>query len=865
MTSRSNLSAKVMATFLVPNDDPLREEFALLAKFVEEFSVDGAVWYIDFKLKSLESGRSMLERSNKEQALVVRAFLIQLKKLIDLNETLPTRPVWSVIFYLLSGVNELLKRKLPLEERDVECLVGLILDTDLHQGQGVLQPRVLKVTENFFKENEPSEKLVGTIQKLIIYFDSLGNRSMRNQADRLSKLLGIEKKVRLESGEAWSDTALHDLKKQTASGKSNWEELLLHCQSASTGKPSTKWLRTAGNSIENIGEGEIKSHLLRWFPLVDKPRTQPLGNGRYWSHDPNLHIIDEHADILKGLAWCCSLFDDAEIARALTQLAISAYKKVPGIGPRAVKVGNACVYALGAMPGMDAVGQLALLKVRIKFRTAQNGIEKALTAAAERKGIPRDEIEEMSVPAYGLTEVGLLREPLGEFTAELAVEGRKPEIRWIKPDGKRQKTVPAAVKKEYGEELKELKASAKDIEKMLPAQATRIEQAYLQQKEWSFDVWRERYLDHPLVGILARRLIWKFQRDEESVSAIFYDDQFVGSDDQPIDCIDEKATVQLWHPLDESTDEIVAWRDWLLTHEVQQPFKQAYREVYLLTDAERNTGVYSNRFAAHVLKQHQFNALCGARGWKNQLRLAVDDDCPPTHIVLPQWDLRAEFWVESVGEEWGVDTNDAGTFYYLTTDQVRFYRSQAAMNWTHVTGGQYESAGQDEPENHPLPLDTIPPLVLSEVLRDVDLFVGVASVGNDPNWGDGGAEGRYRDYWNDYSFGDLAATAQTRKSVLERLVPRLKIADRCTLNERFLVVRGDVRTYKIHLGSGNILMEPNDAYLCIVPAQSTAKAADKVFLPFEGDRTLSIILSKAFLLAEDKKIKDPSILSQIRG
>ena len=32
-----------------------------------------------------------------------------------------------------------------------------------------------------------------------------------------------------------------------------------------------------------------------------------------------------------------------------------------------------------------------------------------------------------------------------------------------------------------------------------------------------------------------------------------------------------------------------------------------------------------------------------------------------------------------------------------------------------------------------VPLEEVPPLVLSEVMRDADLFVGVASVGNDPN------------------------------------------------------------------------------------------------------------------------------------
>lgn len=75
-------------------------------------------------------------------------------------------------------------------------------------------------------------------------------------------------------------------------------------------------------------------------------------------------------------------------------------------------------------------------------------------------------------------------------------------------------------------------------------------------------------------------------------------------------------------------------------------------------------------------------------------------------------------------------------------------------------------------------------------------------------------------------------------------------------------MRGDLRTYKIHLGSGNILMEPNDQYLCIVPGRGST-VIEEVFLPFEGDTVFSIILSKAFLLAEDRKITDPSITKQI--
>ena len=58
-------------------------------------------------------------------------------------------------------------------------------------------------------------------------------------------------------------------------------------------------------------------------------------------------------------------------------------------------------------------------------------------------------------------------------------------------------------------------------------------------------------------------------------------------------------------------------------------------------------------------------------------------------------------------------------------------------------------------------------------------------------------------------------------------------------------------------------MSPNDEYLCIVPRPRWRATPAKVFLPFEGDHTISIILSKALLLAEDTKIKDKTILSQI--
>src|SRR5262249_40933520 len=156
---------------------------------------------------------------------------------------------------------------------------------------------------------------------------------------------------------------------------------------------------------------------------------------------------------------------------------------------------------------------------------------------------------------------------------------------------------------------------------------------------------------------------------------------------------------------------------------------------------------------------------------KNRLRLMVDDSYPPATKELPEYGLRAEFWIEGAGDDYNTDTTESGTYLYLTTDQVRFYRSGAPENYAHAGGGGYTGRrwrNDREPEA-PLSLREIPALVFSEVMRDVDLFVGVCSVGNDPTWQDDGPQGRYQGYWSDYSFGDLSATAQTRRAVLERL------------------------------------------------------------------------------------------------
>jgi hypothetical protein len=821
----------------------------------------GYRWYA-FDNKDSAASRRILEASQEEQ----RGFVLAAAEWLNLRhrkQTAAFYETWAVRQTMLT----VLRRRLPFDHDDVCRLLDWSIRQPYTHVQGT--PQMIKVLQDHLNEHELTPDLRKRVTKLTRCLEKgHSTDETRRWAARLRELGGLSSStIPLVPGEAWSDVAISDIEAMEGEEIAAWVALLQLCTRARGAKPGQKWSTKAESLLEKLGRPAFERSVVRWFPLVERPRTRSVERGSQWQPDPNLLLQDENADILKALAWLCAGSENAEVARALGALALSAYRKVPQMGPRCVRLGNACVWALGAMPDAGGVGQLAMLRARVKFGTAQKGIEKALDTAAGQAGMPLLEIEEISVPAYGLQEVGVRRAQLGEFGVELVVTGTSTtELRWIKPDGKRQKSVPKAVKEHYAEDLKEIKAAATDLRKMLPAQRDRIENLYLEQKSWTYQAWRQRYLDHPVVGTLARRLIWKFTNEERTGAGVFYNGRIVGRDGHVLDWLDDSTSVALWHPMLEEPGEVLAWRDWLAELEIRQPFKQVHREVYLLTDAERTTRTYSNRFAAHVIKQHQFNALCAARGWKNKLRLMVDDEYPPASRELPAWGLRAEFWVEGLGDNYGADTTEAGTYLYLATDQVRFYNIDARENYAHAGGGGYAAGfrGQGAPTG-PLALEEVPPLVLSEVMRDVDLFVGVASVGNDPNWADGGPEGRYRDYWTSYSFGALSQTAKTRRQVLQRLIPRLKIADRCRLKDRFLIVQGNIRTYRIHFGSGNILMEPNDQYLCIVPtgAPTTGNLGTRLFLPFEGDRTLAIILSKAFLLAEDTKIKDPTILHQI--
>lgn len=630
-----------------------------------------------------------------------------------------------------------------------------------------------------------------------------------------------------------------------ADAQSHWNALFHYFATAEAGKPSQKFLDRAKPLLDALGTHDFLSQTNQWFtaaiqlPIQVTEHSQTVFDSEYkWNTYE--YIEDYSINLLKGWLWASSLVADTHTLNTISHLIEKCFQKVPSVGAIAVGLGNAGIYALASSQGLEGISHLSRLKLKIKQNNTQKLIQQYIEEQAKKRGIKAAQIEEIAVPDYGLIN-GERIETFNDYQLVLRLTSvGESELQWLKPDGKPQKTTPAFISQndECNEHYKHLRDIAKHLKQASSAQRDRLDRLYLENLTWQYPDFEIYYLNHGLVSQIARKLIWSL----DGQPALYVENQWQDEQGTPVQ-VTEQTQVKLWHPIDSTAESVLAWRERLEVLQLKQPFKQAYREIYLLTDAEINTRVYSNRMAAHILKQHQFNVLAASRGWAYSL-LGCYDDGRNNQIAkknLPTYQLNAQFWIDELEDDYE-HINETGIWLYVATDQVRFCNV----------------------DNQAIPLIDIPPLVFSEIMRDVDLFVGVASVGNDPQWQDSGSNRQnYRDYWHSYSFGDLTEVAKTRKSVLERLLPRLKIRDVAKIDGKFLIVQGKRHQYKIHIGSGNILIAPNDRYLCIVPSRGKDKNVDNLFLPFEGDTGLSIVLSKAFLLAADDKITDPTILNQI--
>jgi len=318
----------------------------------------------------------------------------------------------------------------------------------------------------------------------------------------------------------------------------------------------------------------------------------------------------------------------------------------------------------------------------VKYSVARRLIEKSLHLVAERAGMTVDELEDVSIPQYPLDMNGALEVTVADCKATVRlVEDGRVVVLWQNAEGKRVKAAPAHARKVAPKKIRAIAALTRDLEGSYSVQRSRLETSFLGTRRFPLTHWRRYYMDHPLLGFLGRKLIWVFSNSQGwERSGLWSDGEIRDSSNKLVD-LARAEKVRLWHPLSYSAAEVQRWRTRIFTAGLRQPFRQAFREFYQVTDDERKTRLYSNRFAGILLRQHQFANLARARGWSYQLMgLGVDGVNVPSK-KLEHWNMSVEFYVDlppdrdhSVRRSSLAEQSGAGINVFIGSDQVRFYR-----------------------------------------------------------------------------------------------------------------------------------------------------------------------------------------------
>ncbi len=239
-----------------------------------------------------------------------------------------------------------------------------------------------------------------------------------------------------------------------------------------------------------------------------------------------------------------------------------------------------------------------------------------------------------------------------------------------------------------------------------------------------------------------------------------------------------------------------------------QPFKQVFREIYLVGEGER-AAAGCERFAGRSLDARRAFALLRTRGYSPR-----------------QGDARKEWPGGFCAHlQWAQPDEEAGKLL-----------AQLAPEFP-VTSGPEWFARDDAP----IPLSQVPPVIFSETLRDADLTVSRAA------------------------FGEMGFTSEETRRLRATLVRYLARAMGLTTiyiseDHAHALVEGTRAMYRVHLGSGSVLLEKSRRHLDLGPSLLTATDA---LLTESMDSLTAHIISLILTLSQDASIADPHFLSQL--
>jgi HEAT repeat protein/Trp operon repressor len=388
---------------------------------------------------------------------------------------------------------------------------------------------------------------------------------------------------------------------------------------------------------------------------------------------------------------------------------------------------------------------------------------------------------------------------IDEVSVSLAIDNGETTITVLKNE-KPLKSIPAKLKK--NPQISELQTRKQAIAKQATRMRLSLEEAMCRGDSFTRSE-LQQLCAHPVLAPMLERLIFV---GEFEIGYPVEKGQALQSHDGTISKI-QSDRLHIAHPYDLLKTE--AWHLWqqeCFSKELIQPFKQVFRELYVLTDSEQSNKKTSRRYEGHQLNSRQALALFGKRGWVTR---------PEEGVRRTFHHLGISAWVTFL-DGFCTPSEVEG----LTLEEVYFSKR-----------GEWK----------PLELTEIPPQIFSEVMRDLDLVVSVAHQGGvDP---------------------EASASTVEMRSTLIKETCRLMKLDNVKLRNSHALIEGKLGSYSVHLGSAIVHRQPGGS-LCIVPIHSQHRG--RLFLPFaDDDPKTAEVISKVLLLAKDKEIQDPTILSQI--
>ena len=279
---------------------------------------------------------------------------------------------------LLSAIG---RRKLPYSDQDlIHILEGIHRLRYVNSRSAPLKP-VVSICERGLEGRAPMGVLEHLLKKLRDQLDRNDFANERALIARIDRLLQSEPEMVLDDRDVWARSALDLLTTLPGEERQKWQMIFAHAASSKGANPTGKWRHQANRLVRDIGERAFARVVVDWFSMVDLDGYGPRGKADF---DDRELPHGQNAEVLRGLASCCIDVDDPELASALGELGAASFEEIRGHGRRGVGVGNACVVALGSMPGTESIAQLERLRREVRMPNVERLIDTELERHASR-------------------------------------------------------------------------------------------------------------------------------------------------------------------------------------------------------------------------------------------------------------------------------------------------------------------------------------------------------------------------------------------------------------------------------------------------------------------------------------------------